>query len=671
MSDATTGGQLGEGGRRQQSVERANLAALLLGTGLLYLWDLGASGYANEFYSAAVQAGTQSWKAFFFGSLDAHNVITVDKPPAALWPMEIAGRIFGFNAWTILGPQAIEGVLAVWLLYATIKRWFGHWPGLLAGALFAITPVAVLMFRFNNPDALMTLLIVLAAYCTTRAIEAASTRWLLGAGAAMGFAFLAKGLQPFTVLPALALAYLVAAPTPLRRRLLQVLGAGAALVVGAGWWVLAVGLTPAADRPYIGGSGNNTALGLAFGYNGLDRLDASSNGPGGTGFSGSTGFGRLFNALNGGQISWLLPGALVAIVALLALTERRPRTDRTSAAMIIWAGWLLVTGLVLSFAGGIIHTYYSVELAPAIGAVVAIGAAELWRGRHTRAARAALAVGGLVTGGWTAILLNRTPSYHPWVSWLVLAAAVATAGLLIVASARRLVVTGTVLAGLVTLGGGSAAFALTTVASPHHGSVPAAGPQTDRGITALGPYRARLGGGRPPGSGVPGAGENPAGFPGPGGGTGPGGLPGGPPGGVPGAGGPGLPGGPDRPLGTPVGGAASVSSRLVNLLKQTDTTWAAATTGAQTAAPLELASGKAVIAIGGFSGTDPAPTLAQFERYVAAGQVRYFIVAGGIAPGGPNGVGNSGVIGLWVENNFTARTVGAATVYDLTKKARS
>jgi hypothetical protein len=166
--------------------QRASLAALLLGTALHYIWGLGASGYANEFYSAAVQAGTQSWKAFFFGSFDSANFITVDKPPASLWPMEISGRIFGFSSWSMLVPQALEGVAAVWLLHATIKRWFGHWAGLLAGALLAITPVAVLMFRFNNPDALMVLLMVAAAYCTTRAIENAATRWLLGAGAALG-----------------------------------------------------------------------------------------------------------------------------------------------------------------------------------------------------------------------------------------------------------------------------------------------------------------------------------------------------------------------------------------------------------------------------------------------------------------------------------------------------
>jgi len=217
----------------------------------------------------------------------------------------------------------------------------------------------------------MTLLIVLAAYCVTRALENASTRWLSLAGAVVGFSFLAKGLQPFTVLPALAIAYLVAAPTSLRRRLLQLLGAGIALIVGAGWWILAVDLTPAADRPYIGGSGNNTALGLAFGYNGVSRITGGSgSGGGGANFSGTSGIGRLFNSLNGGQIAWLLPAALIAIVALVVVSGRAARTDRVRAAVILWGGWLIVTGAVLSFASGIIHTYYSVELAPAIAALV-------------------------------------------------------------------------------------------------------------------------------------------------------------------------------------------------------------------------------------------------------------------------------------------------------------
>ncbi len=267
-------------GPAQRLRRQAPLLVLLLGTAVLYLWGLGASGNANDFYAAAVQAGTQSWKAFFFGSLDSANFITVDKPPAALWVMELSGRLFGFNAWSMLVPQALEGVATVGLLYATVRRWFGTPAALIAGGVLALTPVAVLMFRFNNPDALLTLLLVAGAYATTRAVEQASTKWLLLAGTAIGFGFLTKMLQAFLVLPAFALVYLVAAPTPVRHRIGQVLAAGLAVVVSAGWWVAAVALWPASSRPYIGGSGNNSVLGLAFGYNGLGRIFGQS-GPGG------------------------------------------------------------------------------------------------------------------------------------------------------------------------------------------------------------------------------------------------------------------------------------------------------------------------------------------------------------------------------------------------------
>src|SRR5438309_1433749 len=185
------------------------LLALLGATAVLYLWGLGASGWANSFYSAAVQAGTKSWKAFFFGSSDAANLITVDKAPGFLWPMEISARIFGLSSWSILVPQALEGVAAVGVLYVTVRRWFSPGAALLSGAVLALTPVAVLMFRFNNPDSLLVLLLVLAAYTMVRALEAGRTRWLVLAGSLMGFAFLAKMLQALIVVPVFALVYLV------------------------------------------------------------------------------------------------------------------------------------------------------------------------------------------------------------------------------------------------------------------------------------------------------------------------------------------------------------------------------------------------------------------------------------------------------------------------------
>ncbi|HEY8300872.1 MAG TPA: glycosyltransferase family 39 protein [Jatrophihabitans sp.] len=626
--------------------ENGALAGLLGLTALLYLWGLGASGYANDFYAAAVQAGTKSWTAFFFGSLDSANAITVDKPPAALWPMELSGRLFGFSSWSMLVPEALMGVAAVWVLYATVRRWFGPTAGLLAGALLAITPVAVLMFRFNNPDALMTLLIVVAAYCVTRALENASTKWLLPAGAALGFSFLAKGLQPFTVVPALAAAYLVAAPAPMRRRLLQLVAAGVAIVVAAGWWVLAVDLTPAADRPYIGGSGNNTALGLAFGYNGLSRI---AGGSGVGGFSGSSGVDRLFNSIVGGQISWLLPAALLACGAIGIAAGRAGRTDRTRAALILWGGWLLVTGTVLSFATGIIHAYYTIELAPAIAALVAIGAVVMWRRRAEPAVRVVLGAGILVTGLWSMTLLQRGSDWSPGIAVLVAIAGVLGAVAVLVPAGRALGVAG-IAAGLVAAGGGSLAYAVDTAATAHAGSTPAAGP----------PVASSGFGGRPQAvtrGGMPGQlpSQMPGGMPG---GTPPAGFR--PPSGS-------RPSG-SMPAGGPGGGGrqATVSSALVRLLSNAGTTWSAATIGARSAAPLELQSGTAVIAVGGFSGSDESPTLAHFQALVKAGKVRYFISS---ATGGPGGAGgsSSGAISAWVQGRFTARTVGGTTVYDLTK----
>ncbi len=258
----------------------------------------------------------------FFGSSDAANSITVDKTPASLWVMALSVRVFGLSSWSILVPQALMGVGAVGLLYATVRRWSGPAAGLVAGAVLALTPVAVLMFRFNNPDALLVLLLVAAAYATVRATERASARWLVLAGALVGFGFLTKMLQALLVVPAFGLVYLVAAPTTVRRRIGHLLAAGLALLVAAGWWVAIVALVPASARPYIGGSQDNSILELILGYNGFGRLTGNETGSvggggggGGTGMWGETGWGRLFDAEIGGQVAWLLPAALILLAA--------------------------------------------------------------------------------------------------------------------------------------------------------------------------------------------------------------------------------------------------------------------------------------------------------------------------------------------------------------------
>jgi 4-amino-4-deoxy-L-arabinose transferase-like glycosyltransferase len=668
--------------------QKFGLIGLLVGTALLYLVNLSVSGNGNEYYAAAVQAGTKSWKAFFFGSFDSSNFITVDKPPAFLWPMEIAGRIFGFNSWSMLVPQALMGVGSVWLLYLTVRRWFGPAAGFIAGAALALTPVAVLMFRLNDPDAMMTFLMVLAAYFVTRALEQARTKWMVLTGLTMGFAFLAKGLQPFTLVPVLALVYLVCAPTGLLRRIWQTLLAGAALVAGCGWWLTIVALTPAADRPYIGGSTNNSALELAFGYNGLGRLTGNEvagatggggavgraatggggavTGGGGASFSGSTGIGRLFNSLMGGQISWLLPGALLGIVALVAVAGRSARTDRTRAAAILWGGWLLVTGTVLSYASGIIHTYYTVELAPAIAALVGIAAVVLWRHRSDINARLGLAVGVMVTGTWSYELLRRTPSWHPWVSVLVLIATVV--GVLALVVPVRWLTRATaiaVIASTVAVGGGATAYAVSTASSAHGGGTPSAGPASaggqggpggGAGGAGRGGFGAGSGSGRPTGSGGPG------GTGGPGGAGGFGGTSSGSSVGTSS----GTGGTSTAPTGAGGSAGQTANSALTALLEATTTKWAAATVGAQNAESAELSSGKAIMALGGFSGTDNSITLAAFEKLVAAGEIRYFI--GGGNGGGPGGGSSSNsAISTWVAAHFSSTTVGGTTVYDFSK----
>ncbi|MBV8201132.1 MAG: glycosyltransferase family 39 protein [Acidobacteria bacterium] len=608
---------------------------LLVLTGAAYLWNLTASGDANTFYAAAVQAATKSWKAFFFGSIDSSNFITVDKPPASLWVMALSGRLFGFSSASMLVPQVLEGVVAVGLLAASVKRWFGAEAGLLAGGLLAATPVAALMFRFNNPDALLVCLLVASAYCLVRALERAPTRWILAVGALIGFAFLAKMMQAFLVVPGFALIYLLAAPTTLRRRTAQLVAGGAAMIVSAGWWVAIVALWPAGSRPMIDGSSSNSILDLIVGYNGLGRLTGSSGpgggGGGGGGFSGQTGLLRLFNDLMAGQASWLLPVALLVLVIGVAGRLRAPRTDRTRAALLLWGGWLVVSGLVFSLGSGVIHTYYTVALAPAIAALVAIGAVLLWRRRKHPAARGLLALGVLITAGWALVLLGRTPSWEPWLTPIVaIAAAGSAAGLLAPPRlARGGASIGAVLAAIACLAG-PFAYTAETIGSVHTGSVPSAGPE----VSAGGGFA---------GGGFRGGGFRGAGFRG------------------------GTP-----PTGARAPGTTQANRTLASLLETgaTGYRWVAATSGSQSAASLELATGGLpVMAIGGFSGQGGNLSLAQFEAYVKAGQMHYYIASAGDA--GPGGGSSTSAITSWVQAHYRSESVGGQTVYDLTQAVRA
>ncbi|MBG6089668.1 ArnT family glycosyltransferase [Actinomadura viridis] len=670
------------GGTQDPPWARPALLALLLGTAVLYIWGLGASGWANSFYSAAVQAGATSWKAFFFGSSDAANAITVDKPPGALWPMALAGRVFGVNSWSILVPQALMGVAAVGTVYAAVRRRSGEGAALLAGATLALTPVAALMFRFNNPDALLVLLLTLGAYGMVRAQEGASTRWLVFAACCVGSGFLAKMLQAFLVVPVFAVVYLVAAPAPVRRRLWQLAAAGAALLVSAGWWVAVVAVVPASSRPYIGGSQGDSVLELALGYNGIGQLNGDEVGGLGN-LDHDAGWARMFGPQIGGQISWLLPAVLVLLAAGLWATRRAPRTDPLRAALALWGGWLLISAVIFSFMRGIFHEYYTVALAPPIAVLAGMGAGLLWERRRSRSASVVLA--GVVAGTavWAYLLLGRARDWSPGLAPAVLACGLVAAVLLVAAGRLpRAVAAGAGALGAVSVLAGPAAYALETVTTPHTGAIVVAGPPTGFGPGGRGPGGMRgpgRGDGRP--GGVPDGGRDGAGFAGPPPGAAqpgrgamrPGGgqwRQGGPQGGPQGAGGTGRPG---RGGGGGGGGllnAATPGAQVTALLKagSGSFTWVAAAVGSNNASGYQLATGLPVMAVGGFNGTDPAPTPEGFQDHVAAGRIHYFIGGGAMTGRARSGSDAAQKITAWVRENFTAVTVDGVTLYDLTAR---
>jgi 4-amino-4-deoxy-L-arabinose transferase-like glycosyltransferase len=585
--------------------ERLAFAVLLILTAALYLWNLSVSGWANSFYSAAVQAGSQNWSAWFFGSSDAANAITVDKTPAALWVMGLSARLFGFSPWSVLVPQAVMGVAAVALLYAAVRRVSGPGAALLAGAALASTPVAALMFRFNNPDALLVLLLVAAAYCVQRACAPGAGRWwLVAIGVLAGFAFLAKMLQAFLVLPAFAAAYLICAAAPLRTRMVR-LGAGiAALVISGGWYLLLVELWPAGQRPYIGGSQNNSIVELALGYNGLGRLTgAETGGLGNLNFD--VGWGRLLGSGMGADIGWLLPAALICAGAGFILTRRAPRTDPARAALIIWAGWLVLTAAVFSYANGIVHSYYTVALAPAIAACLGIGSQLLWRNRTKPPCATALAGTVLVTITLAVVLLARRPDWMPWLRPSIAVVGV-TAAVLILLSGRLPRPVDTVVAVLaaVAILAGPVGYSVATAAAPHRGAIPMVGPARSGDF------------------------------------------------------GPGFLNAPQP--------APELTALLTDDAARY--TWPAAVVGSNNAAGYQLAAGVPVMAVGGFNGTDPAPALEAFRALVADGRIHYFIESRIMASSRTAHGGSAAAVDIaaWVAHTYAPRTVGGTVVYDLT-----
>jgi 4-amino-4-deoxy-L-arabinose transferase-like glycosyltransferase len=593
---------------------------------VLYTWALGRNGYANEYYAAAVYSGTRSWKAFFFGALDAGSFITVDKPPLALWVMGLSARIFGFGPWSMLLPQAVAGVASVALVHSAVLRSLtgaqARAAALIAALAMTLTPITVAITRDNNPDTILVLLLVTAAWFCLEAARTGRLRPLLLAAAFAGLAFNAKMLQAYLAVPALCLAYLCVAPGGLARRVRHLLAAGAVLLVSSVWWMVLVDLWPVSSRPYIGGSTDNSVWDLVIGYNGIGRIvgRAGETGrfPGGMGgwggFGGASGAGRLFNESMAGQISWLLPFAVLALVAgLMQASGRSP----VQAALVLWGCWLVIHFVVFSFSHGTFHPYYTTAMAPAVSALTGIGAVLLWRAlRESPAWRWVLPAGVAVTGGWSFVVLRRTPDFVPWLPWAVAAAtAVAVMGLvamarrvLFVRPGRRRLLVATSLAGLFACLAGPASYALTPLTVTVRGGDPTAGPATGRrafwpgatrpeGVLArvLTPWTRRNGG---------------------------------------------------------------VAEGMIDYLErnQGDATWLLAVGQARDASSIILSTGRPVLAMGGFSGRDPAMTLGKLKEYASAGLLKYVLVGDRLSPrltGRGRGGGMSADLTDWVTGSGT------------------
>jgi 4-amino-4-deoxy-L-arabinose transferase-like glycosyltransferase len=649
---------------------RPELALLLVLAAVLYLWALSKNGWANDYYSAAVRSMSSSWHNFLFASADPSGVMTVDKPPLALWVQSLSVRVFGYGSLSMLVPQALMGVASVGLTYDLVRRRFGRAAGFAGGLTLALTPITVAISRHNNPDALLVLCCVAALWFALRALEDGRTRWLVLAGMCVGLGFETKMLVALVVVPGITLAYMLVAPRGRLRALRQLLAGGAAMVLVGGAWPLLVALTPASRRPWISGTSDNSILSLIFEYNGVGRVDGQSGGPGGASgpgggggnvFGGEAGPMRLLNSALGGQAGWLLGFALLSGLGLLVATRLR-RSDARAGWLVAVGGAFVVTAVLFSAASGIFHPYYVSLLAPFAAALVGAGAAQLLAsGARARIFAAPAVLAGVAS---ELIVLHDYPGQLSWLPPVLIAVcAVAALALVALGSRRARVVAAT--AAIAALLLAPSVWAIDTLGHATSSTFPEGGPANVQ--TAAGGMFGGRGGpgafgraaGAPPafagaagGSGPSGAtagGEGPAGMSGavrlPGNGAGPPsmgssssgagaspaqgapagiGLPPGATGGTVGRGGNGTgarfgAGG----FGGPMGGGQLTSQVLAYVEQHGGGT--IAVSSQTSAASAIIASGAKVAGIGGFSGRESAVSVAWLAQRVESGSIRWVL----------------------------------------------
>jgi 4-amino-4-deoxy-L-arabinose transferase-like glycosyltransferase len=654
---------------------------------LLYARNLAGAGLA-PFYSVAVKSMSVSWKAFFYGAFDPNATITIDKLAGSFLPQALSARIFGFHPWSLALPQVIEGVVSVLVMYRVVRRWAGPPAGLLAAGIFAATPIAASMFGHSMEDGALTMCLVLTADSWQRAVMEGRLRSLCWAGVWVGLGFQAKMLQAWIILPALGLGYLLAAPGGWGRRLGQLGVAGLVMLAVSLSWIALYTFTPAADRPYVDGSTNNSAVAMVFGYNGVERFGisfpgsvASFGGGGGPvgraapaagrgagqeynagGFLGrSGGWTKLIDGRFGPEIGWLYPLAVLSLLAGLAWRWRARRTDPMRAGLVMWGGWLVTFGVVYSVMSNIPHTAYMASLAPPLAALSGAGIVLFWRWYRAGSwAGWLLALAVALELAWAYHLWSGFRDFLPWVLPVALAAGVVAIVVMVagrLSRRARVAVVGAGLAvGVAAMLAAPTAWAASVLDSRYAGSSfdASAGP-----AGGFGP-----GGGARPGGG-PRPAEAPAGrtegFPG-------GGAPGG---GAPGGGGPGggFPGGGERGeigrAGGPGGGifgSTSLTSGQQELYRyvtahRAGAGYLLAVSSWSEASAYILTTGQEIMPMGGFSGSVPEPTLARVRQLVATGQLRFFLLGGAGDFGSPGRGGAGGTaaqVTSWVESACAA-----------------
>ncbi|EFH89788.1 ArnT family glycosyltransferase [Ktedonobacter racemifer] len=644
---------------------RIALALIVVIAAFLNFFQQQQNGYGNQFYAAAVRSMLDSWHNFFFVAFDPAGFVTVDKPPLGLWIQTASAAIFGFSGFSIILPQSVAGILSVLVLYWLVRRKFGPVMGLLAALFLALTPISVAMNRDNNLDMLLVLFVLLATWAVSLAAETGRLRWLLLGALLIAFGFNVKTLEAYLVIPALGLLYLLTAPLSWRKRILHLVLATLIMLIVSFSWIVAVDMVPASQRPYVDSTSDNSELSLTLGYNGIQRLLGTSQAGGGSqpgttdsrstsvtpptstsqppfpgrlgngggtanGLRGGAGNGggtanifngggpasplRFFNVDLGGQVSWLLPMAILGLLALLWQRRVSFPLDNRLQASVLWGVWLLTMGTFFSIAS-FFHTYYMVIIAPAIAALAAIGLVTLWNDYRMRADWRGwiLPLALLLTAGEQLYLLSSSNSWNTVLSPIVLILTILSAAVLVFARLRPTLIINSnswlrsaIVAGVAVLLITPAIWSFTTTLHPENTTLPTAGPSTMGGMMA---------------------------FPGADGGsmsskyrtgsfssTDSKGRAGGPPAGFGGMG---------------MGGGAASDQKLIDYLTANQGTarYLLATIRSTSAESIIVQTNKPVMALGGYLGSDPILTQSQLTSLIKDGTVRYFLLQ---SPGNPN-----------------------------------